>query len=475
MRNGRLKNRQNRSGFTLLELILVIIVAIIMGIYIFHRAKLARQRAVAGVLADTGAIVKWNENEETVRSLVMTGMPVEQLNLKDIEQLVDLVAVNLDHSETEDRHLARLAENHTLKELYLVGTGISDEGCVTLGKLTDLESLDLRATFIGDDGLKELAKLKNLIGLRVAQTWMSDAGMESIGSLHRLRTLDIRHTDVTDEGLINLAGLTSLKRIRATGSRVTKGGLDELKRSIPDLKVEWFPEKNRELRVRLKPRNYLDPPSGDEAIHLSERTLIKEVRQLTKEHQGGNRNPNAIVFAANINQNNGFVRTLDLSGSKVTADQMQRARWCRNLTHLRLWQTQVGDDAFAYIHRNRFLERVFIWDKTVGDESMKQLARLPNLYYLEMYGIGLTDEGLRALAQCESLSTVNIRDVDITDKALEGWNSVALPNIRSILIEDRGGLSKNAVTRLVHDFPNGRVYLPKHTAWMREAQRNRPR
>lgn len=84
MRNGRVKtpqDRRSRRAFTLLELI----VAIIMGIYIFHRARLARQRAVAGVLADTGAIVKWNEDKETVRSLVMTGMPVEQLKLKDIE------------------------------------------------------------------------------------------------------------------------------------------------------------------------------------------------------------------------------------------------------------------------------------------------------------------------------------------------------------------------------------------------------
>lgn len=90
------------------------------------------------------------------------------------------------------------------------------------------------------------------------------------------------------------------------------------------------------------------------------------------------------MFAANINQDNGFVRTFDFSGSKVTADQIHRARWYRNLTHFRLWQTQVGDDEFAYVHRNRFLERVFIWDKTVSDESMKHLSRLPNLFYLEM-------------------------------------------------------------------------------------------
>ena len=170
----------------------------------------------------------------------MTGMPVEQIKLKDIEQLVDLVAVNLDHAETEDHHLARLADNHTLKELHLVGTVLSDEGCRTLGKLSDLETFDLRATFIGDEGLKEIAKLK---GLRVAQTWISDAGMESIGALYRLKRLDIRYTDISDDCLIDLADLTSLKRLRATGSRVTRAGLDELTRTIPDLKVEWFPKK----------------------------------------------------------------------------------------------------------------------------------------------------------------------------------------------------------------------------------------
>lgn len=104
------------------------------------------------------------------------------------------MAVNLDHAETEDRHFDRLADNHTLKELQLVGTVISDDGYRTLGKLSDLETLDLRATFIGD------------------------------------------------EGLIDLADLTSLKRLRATGSRVTRAGLDELKRTIPALKVEWFPK-----------------------------------------------------------------------------------------------------------------------------------------------------------------------------------------------------------------------------------------
>lgn len=474
MRTQRHLRLRTRSGFTLLELILVILVAVIMGVYIYHRARLARQRAVAGVLADTGAVVTWNA-DETVRSLVMTGMPVEQLNLKDIEQLVDLVAVNLDHSETEDRHLARLADNHTLQELYLVGTAISDEGCVTLGKLTELESLDLRATFIGDEGLKEIAKLKNLKALRVAQTWMSDAGMESIGLLYQLRTLDIRHTDVTDKGLIHLAGLTSLKRIRATGSQVTRSGLDELQRTIPDLKVEWFPEKNRDLRVRLKPRNYLDPPSGDEAIHLSERPLIQELRALTTKHKHGNRNPNSLIFSANINQNNGFVRTLDLNGSKVTADQVQRARWCRNLTHLRLWQTTVGDDAFACIHRNRFLERVYLWDKSLSDGAMHHLARLPNLSSLEIYNADLSNEGMKALSQISTLRTVNIREVDITDEGLEGWNSVALPHIRSLVIGDLGRVTREGVTRVVHDFPNGRVYFPKHSQWVRDAQRSRPR
>lgn len=465
--------KRGRYGFTLLELIIVLIVALVMGIYIFHRARLARQRAVAGVLAATGATVSWND-DETVRGLVMTGMPVEQLNLKDIERLVDLVAVNLDHSETEDRHLARLVDNHTLKELYLVGTAISDEGCRTLGKLTDLEALDLRATFIGDAGLKQLESLKKLKGLRVAQTWISDEGMKSIGTLTSLVTLDIRHTDITDEGLAPLAGLTTLKRIRATGSRVTRGGLDQLARSVPGLKVEWDPQKNFELRVRLKPRNYLNPPTGDDAIHLSERPLIKELRRLTDKNRHPNRNPNTRVFSTDINSSNGFVRTLHFNGVEVTAEQIQRARFCRNLTHLRLWQTTVGDDAFAFVHRNRFLERIYLWDTSLSDGAMKQIARLSNLHTLEIYDSQITDEGMHALSQCESLQTVNIRKVDITDEGLAGWNSIALPNIRQVVIEDRGGLSKECVTRLVHDFPRGRVYFPKHQQWFKEAQQSRP-
>jgi hypothetical protein len=466
--------RTRRCGFTLLELILVLIVALVMGIYIFHRAKLARQRAVAGVLAASGATVSWNE-DETVRGLVMTGMPVERLDLKDIEQLVNLVAVNLDHSETQDQHLARLVDNHTLRELYLVGTAISDEGCKTLGQLTDLESLDLRATFIGDAGLKELENLKKLKGLRVAQTWMSDEGMTSIGKLPALVTLDIRHTDVTDEGLKRLAGVSTLRRIRATGSRVTLGGLSQLKKSIPKLRVEFDPEKNVELRVRLKPRNYLKPPTGDDAIHLSERPLIKEIRELTEKHRNGIRNPNPLIFSGIINSNNGFVRTLHLSGVKVTAEFVQRAQTCRNLSHLRLMQTKVTDDGFMNIHRNRFLERAYLWDRSISDGAMRQLARLPNLTHLEIYGGKITDEGMNALAQCESLRTVSIREVDITDEGLSKWNEIALPNIKSIVIGDKGRVTKEGVTRMVHSFSNARVFFTQHRQWTGEAQKNRPR
>ena len=450
--------RRRRCGFTLLELILVLIVALVMGIYIFHRAKLARQRAVAGVLAASGATVSWNE-DETVRGLVMTGMPVEQLDLKDIEQLVNLVAVNLDHPETQDQHLARLIANHTLKELYLVGTAISDEGCVTLGKLTDLESLDLRATFIGDAGLKDQANLTKLKSLRVAQTWISDEGMSSVGKLPSLVALDIRHTDITDEGLKYLAEVSTLRRIRATGSRVTLGGLSNLKKSIPNLKVEFDPEKNVELRVRLKPRIYLEPPTGDDSIHLSERPLIKEIRELTDKYRNASKKPNPLIFSGIINSSNGFVRTLHLSGRNVTAEFVQRAAACRNLSHLRLMQTKVTDDGFINIHRNRFLERVYLWDKSISDEAMKQLARLPNLTHLEIYKGKITDEGMNVLAQCESLQTVSITEVDITDEGLAKWNEIALPNIKSILIGDKGRVTKEGATRMVHSFTKGRVFF----------------
>ena len=55
-------------------------------------------------------------------------------------------------------------------------------------------------------------------------------------------------------------------------------------------------------------------------------------------------------------------------------------------------QSNVGDDGFVNIHRNRFLERIYLWDQSISDGAMKQIARLPNLAQLEIYGGAITDE-----------------------------------------------------------------------------------
>ena len=138
-------------------------------------------------------------------------------------------------------------------------------------------------------------------------------------------------------------------------------------------------------------------------------------------------------------------------------------------------QSNVGDDGFVNIHRNRFLERIYLWDQSISDGAMKQIARLPNLAQLEIYGGAITDEGMKHLVRCESLRTVNIREVDITDEGLAMWNEVALPNVRSILIGDKGRVTKEGVTKLVHAFPSSSVFFANHRAWSREAQLNRPR
>jgi hypothetical protein len=76
-------------------------------------------------------------------------------------------------------------------------------------------------------------------GLSSVDTGVSDNGLENLVGLHELEELGLDNTQVTDAALASLQKLTSLRRVILTGTRVTESGVTELKRSLPDVRVEW--------------------------------------------------------------------------------------------------------------------------------------------------------------------------------------------------------------------------------------------
>src|SRR5262249_62323112 len=75
----------------------------------------------------------------------------------------------------------------------------------------------------------------------LSRTNLDDSGLENLmPSLNRYSPLDLdlRATGVTDSGLAHLKGLKNLVRVRLGKTQVTDEGVSELRRALPDLRVD---------------------------------------------------------------------------------------------------------------------------------------------------------------------------------------------------------------------------------------------
>jgi hypothetical protein len=99
--------------------------------------------------------------------------------------------------------------------VYLEGTsGPADTVLAKVGRLNQLQRLFLNGASVTDAGLVHLKGLTNLDVI-----WLND-------------------TQVTDAGLIYLNGLTNLSGLELNGTWVTDAGVNELKRSLPSLRID---------------------------------------------------------------------------------------------------------------------------------------------------------------------------------------------------------------------------------------------
>ncbi len=160
-----------------------------------------------------------------------------QLNaLGDVDALAKtLTILNLDTTHISDGALAPLADLTEMDTMYLSATQIGDEGLAHLRRMKKLRSLVLDGTIITDVGLKELGRMRSLRGLGIAHTGISDAGLRHLRSLP-LEGLSLIGTGVTDAGLVHFReGMTDLQQLALVDTKVTKEGVDQLRRDVPRL------------------------------------------------------------------------------------------------------------------------------------------------------------------------------------------------------------------------------------------------
>jgi hypothetical protein len=88
-----------------------------------------------------------------------------------------------------------------------------------------------------DSGLDALGRLASLEVLSLDGLQITDNGLVNLRGLSRLRILSLARTPVSDAGLVHLHGLKRLQSLSLTGTNTSDRGVEDLKRSLPMLKV----------------------------------------------------------------------------------------------------------------------------------------------------------------------------------------------------------------------------------------------
>jgi Leucine-rich repeat (LRR) protein len=106
--------------------------------------------------------------------------------------------------------------------------------------LPALETLDLSGALFKDADLAGLDSVKQLKTLDLSTTvTLTDAGLVHIQNLSNLTTLNLGHTFVRNAGIAQLKSLKQLENLDLTNTLVTSAAIENLKQSLPKLKVSW--------------------------------------------------------------------------------------------------------------------------------------------------------------------------------------------------------------------------------------------
>ncbi|MBS0207882.1 MAG: protein kinase [Planctomycetes bacterium] len=175
---------------------------------------------------------------------------LQHLNLSGINRLTDAALVHMQNmvslevlvlngSQITDRGIPNLQRLTKLRQLGLVGTQVTGSSLAALAGCKQLEVLQVGNSPFDNAGMAQLAKFTSLKSLDVTQTQITDSSVGVLQRLPNLATIYMRENNLTDRAVPVLRTLAHTKLLRVP-KQISPAGMQELKNSLPQCKVEQF-------------------------------------------------------------------------------------------------------------------------------------------------------------------------------------------------------------------------------------------
>ena len=173
---------------------------------------------------------------ESLRGMCVN-CPQQSSDLGELRHLPNLETLAIHTCPDSGGGFERLSLLPKLKEVMFDGTP-SSSAMRGVSQCPAVKAIVLQGGSADEDDLRFLSDMAGLIEFRTFGNPVGVTGLRHIAKTSSLETLLLNPTSATDDELQVLGTLTKLKSLYVRGSNLTQSGIDRLKATLPDCKID---------------------------------------------------------------------------------------------------------------------------------------------------------------------------------------------------------------------------------------------
>ncbi|WP_254513422.1 hypothetical protein [Anatilimnocola floriformis] len=184
-----------------------------------------------GLLCELPNLVRLDLSSDNFRLDILGG----DADLSGLRSLAQLEILSLD---CRPRQLAYFANQHSLKELWLMGPRIDDDCRQLLHNNPRLTHVSLGLTQTSDALAPELARLHQLEFLQLLDAHVTSQGVAQLSELRNLQQLLLVGAEINDTAVPAILRLQTLRFLAVRSTGISDAGREQLQRGLPNCKFD---------------------------------------------------------------------------------------------------------------------------------------------------------------------------------------------------------------------------------------------